>query len=455
MTQQFRHRFWRFLGWMGLTLWLTAAGPALANSKYSALVLDADSGRILYEENGSAIRHPASLTKIMTLYMTFRALESGQLRLGQNLPVSRLAASQSPSKLGLRAGERIRVDEAMVGLVTESANDAAVVLAEAMGGSEPDFAREMTRIARALGMANTTFRNASGLPDPTQVTTARDMARLALAVLNHYPEQYRIFSRRSFTYDGVTHINHNRLMQRYSGMDGIKTGYIRASGFNLVASATRNGRRLIGVVFGGQSAASRDNHMAKLLDDGFRRVGLGPPTRAVPSPRDRIVVASEESRLAKPASAAGTPHALPARKPSTEAADNASSPAPETAEGNAAAQGMMADATAEAAPVAAIAAKAPWGIQVGAFADPQAGRRAIAMATERAPDLLAGAEPQLVSVQGLAPVPVGIPNVNVNKGSTLYRARFTGLEAEEARAACLVLARQGQTCLTLPPMQGL
>ncbi len=264
--------------WLSFSFLLFCVLPlpqAEANPRYASLILDADTGRILDEENGDSLRHPASLTKMITLYMTFRALEQGQLRSGQKLPVSAFAAGQSPSKLGLRAGQVIAVEQAIQGLVTKSANDAAVVLAEAISGSESRFGLDATAIAQQLGMTRTRFKNASGLPDAEQVTSARDMARLALALIHHYPREYEYFSQRSFTFRGVNHANHNRLMSRYSGMDGIKTGFIRASGFNLVTSAVRNGRRLIGVVFGGQSARSRDDHMAKLLDAGFREIQGG------------------------------------------------------------------------------------------------------------------------------------------------------------------------------------
>ena len=232
-----------------------------------------------------SLRHPASLTKMMTLYITFQALESGHLRLDQILSVSANAAEQSPSKLGLRPNQRIRVEDLILGLVTESANDAAVVLGENLGGSEAGFGRLMTQQAHALGMMHTRFDNPSGLPDPDQVTTARDMAMLGHALIYHYPQFYHYFSRDSFTYNGIYHHNHNRLRWvATAGMDGIKTGYIRASGFNLVASAKRGDARLIGVVFGGRSTTSRDNRMAQLLDESFvEDPAMRKPRRAWPA----------------------------------------------------------------------------------------------------------------------------------------------------------------------------
>ena len=239
------------------------------NARYASIVVDAKTGRILYSINAETRNYPASLTKIMTLFMTFEALKTGKLKLQQKLKVSRVAASRSPSKLGLRRGETITVDSAIKVLVTKSANDVATVLAEAMGRTERKFAVLMTKRARALGMKNTTFKNASGLPNRRQLSTARDMAILARAVLYDHPKMYHHFSRKSFTYKGRTYKTHNRLMSRYQGMDGIKTGYIRASGFNLVASARRGGKRVIAVIFGGKTSKTRDRRVARLLDRGF------------------------------------------------------------------------------------------------------------------------------------------------------------------------------------------
>ena len=240
-----------------------------ASARYAAIVVEAKTGRVLHSTNAETKNYPASLTKIMTLFMTFEALKAGKLKLKQTLKVSRVAEGRSPSKLGLRRGETITVDSAIKALVTKSANDVATVLAESMGGTERKFAVLMTKRARALGMKDTTFKNASGLPNRGQLSTARDMAILARAVLYGHPKMYRHFSRKSFTYKGRTYKSHNRLMSRYKGMDGIKTGYIRASGFNLVASARRGGKRVIAVVFGGKTSKTRDRHVAKLLDRGF------------------------------------------------------------------------------------------------------------------------------------------------------------------------------------------
>lgn len=248
------------------------AGP------YSALVMEIESDRVLYEQNADEIRHPASLTKMMTLYLVFEALEQGRASLRDTLYASSYSASRSPSRIGLRPGDPLTVEEGILALVTCSANDAAATLGEGLAGSEPAFAAMMTRKARELGMSQTVFRNASGLPDSEQVTTARDMYRLGKALLKHFPQYYPYFSTSRFQYRGRSFHNHNHLLENYYGADGIKTGFVNASGFNLVASARRNGVRLVGVVFGGNSSFRRDAHMRDILDDGFAQIEGREPT---------------------------------------------------------------------------------------------------------------------------------------------------------------------------------
>lgn len=242
---------------------------ASANPRYAGLVIDALSGEVFYEDNADRELYPASLTKMMTLYLTFQALEQGRLTLNQSLTVSAAANAQPPSRIEIATGASITVQEAIFALVTRSANNIAVVLAEGMAGSETAFAQVMTQQAQLLGMTQTVFRNASGLPHSGQHSSARDMARLAQALLQDYPQYYGYFSTQYWTYRGNTYHNHNRLLGVYPGMDGLKTGYIRASGFNLVASAVRGRLRLIAVVFGGQTASSRNEHMTDLLDRAF------------------------------------------------------------------------------------------------------------------------------------------------------------------------------------------
>jgi D-alanyl-D-alanine carboxypeptidase len=251
---------------------ILAIAPRAEAGPYSALVVEVDSGRVLYEQNADELRHPASLTKMMTLYLVFEALSKGELSLNDTMVASAFAVSKPPSRLALKAGDTLTVEEGILGLVTQSANDAATVIAETLGGSEPAFAEMMTEKARQLGMNSTVFRNAQGLPDPAQVTTAWDMYRLAKALLKNFPEYYSYFSTESFWFRDHNFHNHNHLLEKYPGTDGIKTGFINSSGFNLVASAKRNGVRLVGVVFGGISHSLRDAHMMEILDDGFAQM---------------------------------------------------------------------------------------------------------------------------------------------------------------------------------------
>lgn len=259
--------------WLVLALLLSIAVPPSAFARvHASILLDAQTGKVLEAHNPDSLCYPASLAKLMTLYITFQRLDSGKMTLGQELPVSRHAAAQQPTKLYLRPGEDISVRSAILGITTRSANDAAVVLAEAIGGSEWKFAEMMTQTARELGMNRTTFRNASGLPNPYQKTTARDMSKLALAILHDFPQYYHFFRARRFTFRGRTIYGHDYLLALYPGVDGMKTGYTNASGFNIVTSAVRDHQRLIGVVMGSRSARSRDRLMVSLLNRGFAQL---------------------------------------------------------------------------------------------------------------------------------------------------------------------------------------
>ncbi len=239
--------------------------------QFSSIIVDGNSGATLSANNPDASRHPASLTKIMTLYLLFERLDAGKMKLDSEMEVSEHASEQAPTKLGLRPGQTIRVEDAIKGLVTRSANDAAVVIAEAIAGDEDDFAKLMTRKARALGMTRTVYRNASGLPDDEQVTTARDQSTLGRAIQDRFPRYYRYFSTATFNYHGQSIRNHNRLLGNVEGVDGIKTGYTRASGFNLVTSMRRGNRHLVGVVLGGRSGGSRDAIMRNLLAENLEK----------------------------------------------------------------------------------------------------------------------------------------------------------------------------------------
>jgi D-alanyl-D-alanine carboxypeptidase len=281
-----------------------AAPSAFDNPRYAAIVVDANSGATLRQSNADSLRHPASLAKIMTLYLLFERIEAGKLKLSTPLSVSEQAAAQAPTKLGLIAGQSITVEDAIKALITKSANDAAVVVAEALAGSEEDFARLMTRKARALGMTRTVYRNASGLPDDDQVTTARDQARLGVLIQERFPRFYRYFSLANFTYRGSKMRNHNHLLGQLAGVDGIKTGYTRASGYNLVTSMRRGGRHIVAVVLGGNSASQRDAHMRALIERHIAEASLKRPevkvARAPQTAEPRTAAHAEPPAAARP-----------------------------------------------------------------------------------------------------------------------------------------------------------
>ncbi|APG11313.1 D-alanyl-D-alanine carboxypeptidase [Bradyrhizobium elkanii] len=290
-----------------------------SSPKFASIIVDGNSGSVLQATSPDGIRHPASLTKIMTLYLLFERLESGRMKLDTEMPVSQHAADQDPTKLNLRAGQTIRVEDAIKGLVTRSANDAAVVIAEAIGGDEDDFAQMMTRKARSLGMSKTVYRNANGLPNDEQVTTARDQATLGRAIQERFPRYYRYFATSTFNWRGQSIRNHNHLLGSVEGVDGIKTGYTRASGFNLVTSMRRGNRHLIGVVLGGRSGGSRDATMRNLLAENLEK---GATTHTV--------VAVTERNGADANTDVADASETPAR-PAPQVQQAAAAPAPETA----------------------------------------------------------------------------------------------------------------------------
>ncbi len=401
-----------------LLLLVTSAGGADAR-RYASIVIDAHSGTVLHADGADRWVYPASLTKIMTLYMLFEAVDEGRFTLNSQLRVSRRAAGMPPSKLGLRAGESIRVRDAIGALVTKSANDVAVVVAEALAGSEAAFARRMTERARGLGLRATTFRNASGLPNSQQRTTARDMARLARQLQQDFPDFYSVFAMQRFSYGGRSYRNHNRLLESYDGTDGIKTGYIRASGFNLVASVLRDGRRLIAVVVGGRTSASRNAHMVTLLDRGFAEARRRLPLVAfAPSPR-RPEVLQERLALADPR------QLTPRRRPVTAAT---------AASGVAAMPPSAPPLRVTVAPEAGDPApNAPiYGIDLGAFATAQQAHRAADAVGAIAPLVMADASVEVSSVAA--------------GERTRYRARRMGLDPDVAAAVCDALNQLGQGC---------
>ena len=442
------------------------------NPPYAAIVVDVNSGQILHSRNPDALRHPASLTKVMTLYLLFEQIDAGKLRLDSRLPVSAYAAGRPPSKLGVRAGETIAVDDAIKALVTRSANDVSVVIAEAIGGSETNFARMMTRKARALGMSRTVYRNANGLPDTSQVTTARDQARLGQAIQDRFPRLYKYFATARFHYRGRVIANHNRLLGRVPGVDGIKTGFIRASGFNLISSMRRNNRHVVAVVIGGTSGRARDARMRTLLEG---HIQIASVRRTAP----RLVEVAEASEAAprtRVAAAAPPPRPLPA-PPMPPAAPVAELEVPHTAAalvgsadpikplivrtmtvrkgpgraGTATALApthravaVAAEPVVEALPAATAsitaasarsAVRKGWVIQVGAFPAEEQAQSRLEAAKSVAGRVLSGAEPFTETV--------------VRGDVTLFRARFAGFDRDRAQAACRYFKRNEIACLAL------
>jgi D-alanyl-D-alanine carboxypeptidase len=385
-----------------------AASNALAAS-YSSIVLDAESGRVLIQHDPDRINYPASLTKMMTLYLTFSGLEHGKLTLDRQFVISEHAAVQAPSKLDLRPGETIALRDLILGIVTKSANDAAVVVAEGIGGSESGFAERMTQQARQLGMFNTHFANASGLPNPDNTTTARDLATLARALYRDFPKEYGYFATEEFTYRGNTYITHNHLMSAFQGMDGIKTGYIRASGFNLAASAVRDGHRLIAVVMGGESAHSRDLKMADLLNAGFQRdqlpgnIEVAEDSDAPPAPRGETL-----------AHKAGRALAVFSPVGRAEASTHPTSIAHHD-----------------------LRASEGWSIQVGTFAQPAQAEKAAALALAKLP----AAKGRTVLI--VAP--------GQGAKDKVFRARIVHFNAHEAQMACRALHRTHRACAVIAP----
>jgi D-alanyl-D-alanine carboxypeptidase len=481
---------------------------------YSSIVVDANSGAVMQATNADDPRHPASLTKIMTLYLLFERLEQGKIKLTSDLPVSARAAVQAPSKLGLKPGDSIRVETAIRAIVTKSANDVAVIVAEAIGGDEPAFAKMMTAKARALGMNQTTYRNASGLPDDLQITTARDQAILGRAIQDRFPNYYHYFATRTFEYRGHAIRNHNHLLGTIDGVDGIKTGYIHDSGFNIVTSVRRANHHLIAVVFGGRSAPARDARVRSLIDNNINiaaikrtappvvegwetalarkehidknkkdkekdddRTGSAPVrvasvTRAssdapLPGSTDPIKpnavktvsvhpgamraaaltpLPSESRQLAPtpPDSAQATitnvitvkNEQSPAVAPSVPTAAVPELPVTKSDPSPPAASAKMASAVPSVpapAPESTTKPRSGWIIQIGALPDEKEAWQRLELAQTKIKDLLRKADPFTERIE---------------KGDKiLFRARFAGLERNQAEAACKHLKRSDIPCM--------
>ncbi len=492
--------------WPGLlvvaALAMAGAGFAEAKPKFAAVTVDARNGRLLHAEDADGIRHPASLTKMMTLYVLFQDLKAGKIKLNSPIRMSARAAAMAPSKLGVKPGNSITVETAIRALVVKSANDVAAAVAENLGGTEQAFARRMTRTARAIGMSRSMFANASGLPNPAQVTTARDMATLGLRLMRDFPQYYPYFRSQSFVFNGRTIKGHNRLLGKFEGTDGIKTGYINASGFNLVSSVRRGDKRLVGVVLGGRSGASRDAFMKKMLQAEFASASNGRMVAATAgSSKGAIdpVVTAGTDRSMKPKGSifgrkkqqASPPPAeapvvesqvaqAPAMEDTAEEGDTgepqqqvmvaegstirqveaAPEPTPQVAAPRQQAESPQviqpsvgdvpppdglpfavkspAEQQADAETVAALPFEGNWSIQVGAYSTK--------------PD----AQAQLTSIRKKVVEPLRgktALTVTVEKGKTVtYRARFSGFTEIEAKAACKQIVKRKSQCQILAPL---
>jgi D-alanyl-D-alanine carboxypeptidase len=469
-------------------------GPAFA-----AIVVDGNSGHTLFARSEHELRHPASVTKVMTLYLLFEQLEQGRLRLDSPLVISAHAAAQAPSKLGLAPGQTIDVESAIKAVVTKSANDIAVAIAENLGGDEDSFAEMMTRKAHALGMNHTHYANASGLPNSEQITTAYDLALLGRAIQDRFPRYYRYFSTHAFTYRGAVHRNHNHLLGRIEGVDGIKTGYTNASGFNLLSSVHRNGHHIIAVVLGGRTAASRDNIMAGLIedhiDDGAAKRSARAIAENVPAERPAVKVAvtrqevEEEEASQDPARTESAPLALapplapPAFIPTLERSEKVrpafvpggrarpeaaqSERKARTAAAHSAQRASVDGSTARAAGQTAHATTATTPSGLKHSSANESGRTTVAKAdatkvqmgrpsragwmiqigatedADEANKLLSRARSQTRDL----PSSARAFTEKVQKGKeTLWRARFAGLEEGDAATACKSLKRSGFSC---------
>lgn len=403
----------------------TTLSPARAASRYASIVVDNHTGRVLYARNADASRYPASLTKIMTLYMLFDGLKSGKITLNSPLKVTAHAAKQPPSKLGLKPGQSIRVVDAIRALVTKSANDVAAVIAENSAGTEAGFARLMTMKAREIGMTRTTFRNASGLPNAHQVTTARDMATLSRRIMQDFPDHYGYFRLKYFSYKGQRYRNHNGLLFSYKGTDGIKTGYTRASGFNLAASVRRGSKHIVAVVMGGKTSKSRNQHMQSLLNRTFPKAIAR--TRPVPAQR----YAAPSLPLRNPLRM--HPVAIASRAPKHTAA---LPPATVRARPPGIAMARAATAvTEQASPLPKARPADEFHVQVGAYSSQTEAVARLNAVQAKAQSIVAGYDP------------ITLPFPNPKR--YLFRARFAGFSRSTAQQVCSRLIRKSISCIVM------
>ena len=502
--------FLRVVGVVAMAVVMTGLLPAAGFAgapPFSALTVDARNGKLLYSQDIDGIRHPASLTKMMTLYLLFQEMTAGNLTLNSPIKVSARATSVAPSKLGVKAGDTITVETAIKAIVVKSANDVATAVAENIGGSESAFAQRMTRTARSIGMSRTTFLNASGLPNPGQVTTARDMATLGLRLMRDFPQYYPYFRIQSFVYDGRTVKGHNRLLGSYEGADGIKTGYVAASGFNLVTSVRRGDKRLVGVVIGGKSGAARDAYMKQMLtryfDDATNGKTIvayaGSSKGAQPTEELQTATTTTATTTTAAATTDATPATKPARKDATKRLPTRKSKAQEAQVASAgeeepAEQGDTADGVDTS--MAGLAAQAAAPATTGATTQPEEPAAAVETVPQPIPNQTVAEAPSTVPFQQkteqqqladqaqMASIAAGTdggwtislgdyatkndaqavlqqmrkrtPDVLQNrtaqtvmvekKGKVTYRARFTGFDEAAATMACKAIKKQKAPC---------
>ncbi len=420
------------------------------NVRYAAMVVDAESGEVLFARHADSPRYPASITKVMTLYMVFEALNEGRIGLEDQIVISPRAASQPPSKLGLPAGQTISVDDAIRALAVRSANDIAVALAEHVAGSEARFASMSTLRAQELGMTGSRFVNPHGLPDSRQISTARDIVVLSRAIMRDFPQYYHYFGQQHWLFNGREYANTNGLLHSRTGYDGIKTGFTNASGYNLAASSVRDGRRIITVVLGGRSTQTRNSHVAELTQTGFelqRRRGLGEPIQVaqaffeqrgygIPTPSAPVTYASATPMTPpQPSAPASTATREPAREVATATFASAPAPRDYTASlntGRPVEQGSNERAEVRTAPASASGERG-WQVQVGAFRDETVARNWLGEIGRRFRDQFREAEGRVQSASGW------------------YRARYTGFTRDAAEAACAAMRERNVSCLVLRP----
>lgn len=364
---------------------MNSAGTACAAT--SSIIIDAENGEILSSKAPDTLRYPASLTKVMTLYITFDALNKGIIKMNDDLKVSRHAANMAPSRLGLRPGQKIKVKTCIEALIVKSANDCASVLAENLGYTEANFAKTMTKVAHELGMKNTTFKNANGLPNKAQKTTARDMALLAAAMYHHFPQYYKLFSLKKFTYNGKTIYTHNNILKTFAGADGMKTGFTNAAGYNIITSAQRDGKRVIAVTMGHNSAKERDRHVARMMDKGLKRLALNDKFQ-----NTNMYASLDEKKL--------------------ETAENVKK--------------LEKDNRQETPD--------QWGIQIGAFSN-YAKARSYALKIKKAARKLADKE---IDIEPVA-----------NGSAVIYRSKIIGFAKSDADKACKNLKKKNKSCIVV------